>query len=233
METTEDKDKASSEASDPRPQQRSSKILLVDDEPSNRFLMRDILANSGYEIVEAENGRRAIELAEAESPDTILLDVMMPEMDGFEACRRLKQLEATRLIPVLMVSALADRNSRIEGISAGAIDFITKPIDMRDMLLRVGHAVAGKRLLDEVNENCKRLQAIEDGREAHFKKVVHDLRSPLGGLSGNLQLLQMIAAGKLNDDEKGYLEGSLGSVATLVARVDALLGLGAAKQAAS
>ena len=94
---------------------RPSKILLVDDESSNRFLMRDILADSGYEIVEAENGRLALEVAETEAPDTVLLDVMMPEMDGFEACRRLKQQESTRLIPVLMVSALSDRSNQLKG----------------------------------------------------------------------------------------------------------------------
>lgn len=203
---------------------RPSRVLLVDDEPSNRFLMRGILGNSGYEIIEAENGRIALEAAEAEAPDTVLLDVMMPEMDGFETCRRLKQNDATRLIPVLMVSALSDRKNQLEGISAGATDFITKPIDLRDMLLRVGNAVTSKRLLDEILENCQRLQGLEDERDAHIKKVVHDLRSPLGGISGNLQLLQMVAADKLNEDETRYLAGSLEAVDQLIARVGGLLG---------
>jgi two-component system sensor histidine kinase/response regulator len=207
-----------------QPDRRPSKILLVDDEPSNRFLMRDILSNRGYEIVEAENGRIAIEAAEAESPDTVLLDVMMPEMDGFEACRRLKQMESTRRIPVLMVSALSDRKRQIEGISAGAADFITKPIDIRDMLLRVSNAVSGKRLLDEVSENCRRLEALEANREALMLKIVHDLRSPLSGVSGNLQLLQMIAGAKLDEDEALYLQTSLESVDLLASRLDTLLG---------
>ena len=203
-----------------------SKVLLVDDEPSNRFLMRDILAARGYGILEAENGVVALEIAEAEAPETVLLDVMMPELDGFETCRRLKQNQATRLIPVLMVSALGDRKNRLEGITAGAADFITKPIDLQDLLARVGNAVAGKRLLDEISENCQRLQRLEDEREAHIKKVVHDLRSPLGGISGNLQLLQMLASDKLGEDEKNYLQGSLDSVEQLAARIDALLGGG-------
>ena len=204
--------------------ERPSRILLVDDESSNRYMMRDILENSGYEIIEAENGRIALEAAEAESPDTVLLDVMMPEMDGFETCRRLKQNDTTRPIPVLMVSALSDRKNQIEGISAGASDFIAKPVDLQDMLLRVSNSVTSKRLLEDILENCRRLQQLQDERDAHIKKVVHDLRSPLGGASANLQLLQMTAADKLDDEESSYLAGSLEAIDLLVARVDGLLG---------
>ena len=87
---------------------RPSKILLVDDEPSNRSLLRDILGNSGYEIVEADNGRVALEIAAAESPDTVLLDVMMPEMDGFETCSLFKQDETLAAIPIIFVTARTD-----------------------------------------------------------------------------------------------------------------------------
>ena len=205
------------------PPERPSRILLVDDEPKNRFLMRDILANGGYEVVEAESGRRALELAEAGEPDAVLLDVMMPEMDGFETCRQLRKQESTRLIPVLMVSALNDRPNRLEGISAGAVDFITRPIDVRDMLLRVDNAVSAKRLFDEVNDNCERLQQLEQERGETTRKIVHDLRGPLGGISGNLQLLQMLAGDRLNEEEKGYLQSSLDSVQQMVGRVDTLL----------
>jgi len=201
----------------------AGKILLVDDEPSNRFLMRDILENSGYQITEAENGRAALDAANAEPPDTVLLDVMMPEMDGFEACRRLKGNEQTQHIPVLMVSALCDRKNRIEGISAGATDFITKPIDMHDMLLRVGHAVDGKHLLDEIQANCERLEKAQQERAATIKKIVHDMRSPLLGISGNLELLKMIAGEKLSAEELSYLENSIGSAAALVGQVDSLI----------
>jgi PleD family two-component response regulator len=205
---------------------RPSKILLVDDELNNRSLLRDILGNSGYDIVEAETGHLALELAEAESPDTILLDVMMPGMDGFETCRRLKGDDSTSMIPVLMVSALCDRANRIEGISAGAADFITRPIDLRDMLLRVGNAVGGKRLLDEVNQSCKRLQDFEVEREQVMRKIVHDMRSPLGGIRGNLQLLEMVAGEKFTEDESLFLQNSIESVDVLVSQVDLLLGSG-------
>jgi two-component system sensor histidine kinase/response regulator len=161
-----------------------------------------------------------------EPPDTVLLDVMMPEMDGFETCRRLKQQDATRNIPILMVSALGDRNNRLEGISAGAVDFITKPIDVRDMLLRVGNAVAGKRSLDDIRDSYLKLKQLEEERERMMRRVVHDMRSPLAGISGNLQLLQMLVADRLSDEEKSFLQNSLESTEQLNRQVDALLSPG-------
>lgn len=202
---------------------RASKLLLVDDEPSNRFLMRDILANSGYEIIEAENGRIAIEAAGRENPDAVLLDVMMPEMDGFETCRHLKQSDTTRNIPVLMISALSDRTNRLEGITAGALDFITKPIDMHDMLVRVEHAVAGKRQLDGISASCQRLEAMESARDGLLQKVAHDMRSPLAAMTGNLQLLQMVAGEKFTPEEAGFVQQSLEASETLLRQIESLL----------
>ncbi|MFT4547756.1 MAG: two-component system sensor histidine kinase/response regulator [Verrucomicrobiales bacterium] len=201
---------------------RPSRILLVDDEPSNRFLMRDILANSGYEIIEAENGRIALHAAQQEKPDTVLLDVMMPEMDGFETCRHLKSSETTSHIPVLMVSALCDRTNRLEGITAGAVDFITKPIDMRDMLVRVGHAVAGKRQLDDISASCQLLKAMESERDGLVQKIAHDMRSPLAAMTGNLQLLQMTAGEKLSAEELGFIQQSIEASEALLRQIEGL-----------
>jgi len=125
-------------------------VLVVDDEEQNRSLLRDPLEARGYEIAEAENGLQALEKVAARPPDVILLDLMMPKMDGFEVCRRLKKDVKTAHIPILIVTALSDRKERLMGIEAGANDFLNKPIDMQDVILRVGNAVYAKHLHDQL-----------------------------------------------------------------------------------
>jgi class 3 adenylate cyclase len=125
-------------------------VLIVDDEEQNRSLLHDPLEARGYEIAEAENGMVALEKIAARLPDVILLDVMMPQMDGFEVCRRLKTDSKTAHIPILMVTALSERKERLMGIAVGANDFLNKPVDIQDVTLRVGNAVYTKHLHDQL-----------------------------------------------------------------------------------
>lgn len=125
-------------------------VLVVDDEEQNRSLLRDPLEARGYTVTEAESGTQALEEIAENPPDTILLDLMMPQMDGFEVCRRLKAQPKTAHIPVLMVTALSERKERLTGIAAGANDFLNKPVDIHDVVLRVGNAVYTKRLYDQL-----------------------------------------------------------------------------------
>jgi adenylate cyclase len=126
-------------------------VLVVDDEEQNRTLLHDRLEARGYQVIEAENGLTALHAASERLPDVILLDVMMPNMDGFEVCRLLKGDPKTAHIPILMVTALSDREERLMGIGAGANDFLNKPVDFQDVILRVGNAVYTKRLFDELH----------------------------------------------------------------------------------
>ena len=135
-------------------------VLVVDDEEQNRTLLRDTLEARGYEIAEAEDGEQALQKVAEHPPDVILLDVMMPGMDGFEVCRRLKNDGKTAPIPILMISALSERKERMIGIAAGANDFLNKPIDIPDTTLRVRNAVYAKRLFDQLHaeqQNAERL----------------------------------------------------------------------------
>jgi len=125
-------------------------VLIVDDEEPNRTLLRDLLEARGYEVAEAENGARALQKISKRPPDVILLDLMMPEMDGFEVCRRLKRDAKTAPIPILMVTALSERKDRLTAIAAGANDFLNKPIDLQDAILRIGNATYTKRLFDQL-----------------------------------------------------------------------------------
>jgi len=133
-----------------QPDAPRSLVLVVDDEEHNRILLCDSLEARGYELLEAENGLVALEKIAARPPDVILLDVMMPKMDGFEVCRRLKKNPATAAIPILMVTALSDRKERLMGIEAGANDFLNKPVDVQDLTLRVANAAYTKQLFDQL-----------------------------------------------------------------------------------
>lgn len=127
------------------------KILVVDDHPSSRMTAVALLSVEGYEVLEAESGPIALKRVVECSPDLILLDVMMPGMDGYEVCRRLKEDEQTRLIPVVFITALNDKRSRIMGIEAGGDDFLSKPFDRLELSARVKSLVRQKRLNEDLD----------------------------------------------------------------------------------
>lgn len=127
---------------------RRGTVMIVDDEEHNRTLLRDPLEAQGYKIIEVENGIRALQKVVEDVPDVILLDLMMPKMDGFEVCRRLKKYSRAAHVPILVLTALSDRKERLMGIEAGANDFLTKPVDIQDVVLRVNNAIYTKHLHD-------------------------------------------------------------------------------------
>jgi len=112
-------------------------ILIADDEPTNRFIIKSFLKQEGYNILEAKNGFEAIELAKNNNIDVILMDAMMPEMDGFEAIKEIKKIEILQNIPILMITALDTKDDKVKAFESGANDFITKPVDKDELLLRV------------------------------------------------------------------------------------------------
>jgi DNA-binding response OmpR family regulator len=125
-----------------------SKILIVDDEPFNVDYLEQELGDLGYETVSATNGKEALQKVAVEAPDLILLDVRMPGIDGFTVCRLLKEREETQLIPLVMMTALGALEDRIRGIEAGADDFLTKPVNPRELLARIQTAVKMKQAVD-------------------------------------------------------------------------------------
>ena len=178
----------------------AARILVVDDEPRNVRLLQDLLESRGYTVWTAADGEQGLAVAQERSPDVILLDVMMPRLSGFDVCRRLKADQSTAMIPVLLVTSLSAREDRLAGIGAGANDFITKPIDTGDLLLRVRNAATTKRLHDEVTSQFRKLQVLEAARDTLTHMIVHDLRSPLTGLQAYLDLLRVAVAAGSNDE---------------------------------
>lgn len=163
------------------------KILVVDDHPASRMTAVAILSVEGYEVLEADSGSSALESVSQGQPDLILLDVMMPEMDGFEVCCQLKQDEQTRLIPVIFITALNDRQARIRGIEAGGDDFLSKPFDRLELAARVKSLVRQKRLNEDLDHASQVLFSIARAVESrdpntgdHCERLVN-LSDAFGG----------------------------------------------------
>ena len=180
-------------------------ILIVDDMPDNLQILQDRLESVGYSTAIVTNGKACLEVAQGTHPDLILLDIQMPEMDGFETCRRLKQDPATQAIPVIFVTARQDTEAVVQGFRAGGVDYITKPYQGAEVLARVETHLRIDRLtrqLAESNEHANalneelqlrygELQKLEVMRESLTQMIVHDLRNPLGSVLGYVELLEM------------------------------------------
>ncbi len=152
------------------------KVLIVDDEEMNRKVLSFMLENYGYEFDSAVNGKECVEKANSFKPDLILLDIMMPVMDGVEACRRLKTDPATRHIPVVMVTAMADRETRIKCLEAGANDFITKPVDTSELLVRTKNLLKVKEYEDFLKQHTELLDATVLKRTEELTKTHEALK---------------------------------------------------------
>ena len=136
----------------------NSKVLVVDDIPLNRKLQQTFLDSEGYDVIIARDGEEALEKIKNDSPDLILLDVMMPKMNGFEVCQNLKRNESTRFIPIILVTALNEIEDKVKGVEAGADDFICKPFNKYELLVRVKSLLRIKHLHDELEKKVIELE---------------------------------------------------------------------------
>lgn len=165
------------------------KILIVDDVMSNVLLLKVLLINEKFAIATASNGRQALEQVEKENPDLVLLDVMMPDMSGFEVAQHLKSNPNTADIPIIFLTALNSTADIVKGFQVGANDFISKPFNKEELIIRVTHQislVAAKRLILSKTEELQRTIA---GRDKLYSVIAHDLRSPMGSIKMVLNML--------------------------------------------
>ncbi|MBT8350013.1 MAG: response regulator [Deltaproteobacteria bacterium] len=173
-------------------------VLIVDDEKRNIKLLKAYLMTGQYKILEALNGEEALKMMDDFHPDIVLLDVMMPGIDGFEVCKRLKQDDKTQMVPVIMVTALMEKEYRIKALEAGADDFLSKPVDRTEVLVRVKSLLRIKSYHDDLRESYKeiavknkRLEELDKMKEGLTHMVIHDLNNPFMAISGSLELLLM------------------------------------------
>lgn len=160
--------------------QGQSHVLVVDDSKSNRVLLRSILAAAGYEVDECENGKECIDFCKSERPEIVLLDLMMPEVDGLTACRYLRDLYTKEELPVIVVSARTENEDVLEGLRVGANDYVTKPIDREILLARIENQLslsAAQKLLKEQKLSAERALKIQNalGDILPDAILIHDL----------------------------------------------------------
>jgi DNA-binding response OmpR family regulator len=189
-------------------------ILIVDDSPENLQVMASMLTNARYRITMTKSAAKALQILDNITPDLILLDVLMPEMDGFELCRRLKTSETTREIPVIFLTVKADSEDIVKGFQSGGVDYITKPFNKTELLARVQNHLELKRSKEELKERSieieeknrrleeqsEKLKELDKIKSRFFANISHEFRTPLTLILGPLE--QMIAACPDNDEEK-------------------------------
>jgi len=201
----------------------AGRIMVVEDDIMQRLLLAGVLESRNYEVIHAENGRQAMDMLQDARPDLIISDIMMPEMDGFELCSRVKNHQDFTSIPFMLVTALDTRDDILRGIDAGANEFLTKPIEPRELLLRVRNAIRSRKLYEQVERNLVELQDLEAMRDNLVHMVVHDMRSVLTGILSTADFLHTRLADRVNETEEKLFSTILTSSTTLVEMVSTVL----------
>lgn len=183
-----------------------STILIVDDDPTNAEILSEYLKKSKFHTMLSQSGDEAIEHCKTRCPDLVLLDVMMPDMDGFETCLALKRDDATREIPVIFTTALSDTTSKIRGFEVGGVDYITKPFHPEEVLARVNAHLTIRQQQRQLEEKTEALERLNSEKDTFLSMVAHDLRSPFS----SLRLLIGIAADNVEGSGQGELENIMG-----------------------
>ena len=204
-------------------------ILIVDDEEKNIKLLKGMLFSENYNFFEALSGEDAIDLVNDINPDLILLDVMMPGISGFEVCHKLKQDEKTKSIPIIMVTALNEKEHRLKALESGADDFLSKPVDSTEVVIRVKSLLRIKSYHDELSNNYKAIDAknqklleLEKIKDGLIHMIVHDLRNPLWAVFGNLDLM-LLDKDSVAQNHINYLETCIACCQELKEMIDSLL----------
>jgi adenylate cyclase len=174
------------------------RILVVDDTPANVKLLTDVLTAKGYDIVSAANGEDGLRRVSADKPDLVLLDIMMPGMNGYEVCRAIRADPATRVLPVVMVTSLDPAQERIKGLEAGADDFLSKPINSPELLARVKSLLRIKALYDEITDLNATLERRVDEQLSELQRLARLKRffSPRVG--------ELIVSGEIDNPMKTH-----------------------------
>jgi signal transduction histidine kinase len=203
-------------------------ILVVDDNRRNRDMLSRRLRKQGYDVALAENGREALEAVRARPFAMVLLDIMMPEMDGYKVLQQLKSDETLSHIPVIMISALDELESVVRCIEMGAEDYLPKPFNPTLLKARIGACLEKKRVRDlalrftgELQENYKKLQELEKQRDDLTHMIVHDLRTPLSSIITGMQMMEMV--GNLNESQQEIAGIALRGGETLLGMINDLL----------
>jgi signal transduction histidine kinase len=194
-------------------------ILVIEDQPYDRDLLVRVLRSDGHQVATAEGGRQGLAELERTNPDVVLCDVVMPEINGLEFCRAVKQRPGKPYVPVLLVTGRTDQEDLLAGFDAGADDYIAKPIDFRELKARVRTMVRIRQLQAALEEQTHKLQEANRDMEQFLHAVSHDLRAPVISLIGLAGMLTRRHGPQLGPDGVqllGRLQESAGSMSALV-----------------
>jgi signal transduction histidine kinase len=203
-------------------------LLVVDDDPANREVLCRRLERQGHDVRTATSGREALSILGEAAFDLVLLDIMMPEMDGYEVLGRIKSDSSLQHIPVVMISALNELQSVVRCVEAGAEDYLTKPFNATLLKARIGASLEKKRgrdresaLFEQLQRNYKRLQELERQRDDMRNMIVHDLRTPLTALIVGIEMLEMDST--LSGTQQAITAIAAGGGRTLLGMINDLL----------
>ncbi|OHE74565.1 MAG: hypothetical protein A2Y14_00850 [Verrucomicrobia bacterium GWF2_51_19] len=167
-------------------------ILLVDDEPTNLSVLCDFLKQFNFRLLSARNGEKALEIAKTTIPDIILLDLIMPGLDGFQVCEQLKKMPETKDIPVIFLSVIQDVQDKVDAFEVGAVDYITKPLQQEEVLARLNTHLTISRLQKELQVKIDEQNTLIQELDAFAHTVAHELKSSLNGIINMAEILSSI-----------------------------------------
>ncbi|HBB66538.1 MAG: hypothetical protein A2X28_08005 [Elusimicrobia bacterium GWA2_56_46] len=204
-------------------QKEAPNILMVDDTPANLELLSGMLEARGYKVRVAISGKLALQAARNSPPDLILLDINMPDMNGYEVCGILKSEDKLKDIPVIFLSALSETIDKVKAFGTGGVDYISKPFHLEEVEARIETHLKLRRQESLLQENYNKLLALEKLRDSLVHMIIHDLRSPLTGIYAHLQLLGENAQKTLSGDQLANIEQTLKTAKQMIQLVNDVL----------
>jgi signal transduction histidine kinase len=163
-------------------------VIIVDDNTNNLHVLAHILRDKGFKVATIKDGFKALKFIQQKKPDLVLLDIMMPGMDGYEVCKKLKSNVTTKDIPIIFITALSNTEDKIQGFELGGVDYITKPFRKEEVFSRINAHLTLKYAQEELKIANQKLRAANATKDKFFSIIAHDLRGPVASLSGLLEM---------------------------------------------